>query len=71
MVLFYASIYDSMCVMQGGRNGRHMDVNLDFLRGEKQIMYFESTWIFANDGAQHFGDLSISNVNILYWDFIE
>lgn len=66
MVLFYASIYDSMCVMQGGRNGRHMDVNLDFLRGEKQIMYFESTWIFANDGAQHFGDLSISNVNILY-----
>lgn len=42
-----------------------MDVNLVFLRGKKQIMYFESTWICVNDGAQHFGDLSISNVNTL------
>ena len=33
--LFYAGIYNYVCVMQGGRTGRCMDVNLVFLKGKK------------------------------------
>lgn len=63
---FKDSIYNYMCVIQEERTGRCVDVSLVFLRGKKQIMYFESTWMSVNDVAQHLGDLSISNVNTLY-----
>ena len=39
--------------------------NLVFLRDKMEISYFEFTWKSLNDGAQHFGELSIANMNSL------
>lgn len=58
-------MFMTMCVMQGQWTRRGMDVKLVFLSNKKQIMYFQPFWLSVNDGGQHLGDLSISNMNSL------